>query len=347
VVSEKPGLWFGLYSGKSVIAATDPTVERNAVAESVLDLSYEMETPVTLTRAYASKGDVSDENYVTINGVWNAVSYSSLKGNYVSFSENGIAQTFLLSALSREFLVDPNNPQKLAVKYFNDEISLTETFNAQNNSYPINVNWTLSPSKSNISNVTLYLSTFLELSFTFDKAYVPGILNWESPWNKPSYVQEKNEWAIVNFTGKSLTDDYVGIYDDKNQVMYGVKFTELPVWGDVGVLASKQIDAVRFEYQFDNVNVGQTASVSYQLLAFAKTSLPEMKQQTDLKSLFEFKTSAFSIMSRNYIDFIKQFNIEFIVCAKNRFDNNLLGSGQLKIAYSNDGYVICKINNIP
>ena len=44
VATETPGFWFQEFSGKSVIAQTDPTVQRNEIAESVLSLSYELET---------------------------------------------------------------------------------------------------------------------------------------------------------------------------------------------------------------------------------------------------------------------------------------------------------------
>ena len=75
VVTETPGFWFQEFSGKNVIAQTDPTVQRNEIAESVLSLSYEIENPQTLIRAYAAKGDISDENYVSMDQVWNRVSY--------------------------------------------------------------------------------------------------------------------------------------------------------------------------------------------------------------------------------------------------------------------------------
>ena len=100
-VTEKPGSWFGLYSGKPVIAATNPIIDRNVVAESVLDLSYEIEHPLTLVRAYAAKGNISDENYISINNVWRRVSYLSAAGIFLSFRENGVARYFVLSRLEQ------------------------------------------------------------------------------------------------------------------------------------------------------------------------------------------------------------------------------------------------------
>jgi len=345
-VTQKPGSWFGMYSGKPVIAATDPIINRNVVAEVVLDLSYEMEHPLTLVRAYAAKGNISDENYVSMEGVWRRVSYLSDAGNFLSFRENGVERSFVLASLDREIVFDEQSyPKKFVIKYSNDEIVLTQSIIVQNDSYPISVIWALSPLKSGIDDATLYISYFFDLTFSFDKAYVPGSLDWANPWSKPSYVQD-NEWAVVNFTRETLTENYIGAYDEKNQVAFALEFADLPDWGNVGVLASNQIDAFRFQYQSDKVNFNQTASFAYQILTFSKSSYPKMQQPSELKSLLNSKpVPTFDVKTRSYTDYIKEFDIEFLVYDKNRFDSKLLSANILQLIYSNDKYVICTIKS--
>ena len=350
VVTEKPGSWFGVYSdNEHTIAETNPIIERNVVAECVLDLSYELEHPLTLVRAYVAKGYISDENYVSIEGVWRRVSYLSAAGIFLSFSENGVARYFPLSDLSREIVFEEQGyPKKFVIKYFNDEIILTESILVQNNSYPINFVWALSPLRSEIDNVALYVSYFFDLSFSFETAYVPGSLNWTNPWSKPSYAQG-NEWAVVNFSRENLMpENYIGAYDEKNEVAFALKFVDLPDWGNVGALSSRQVDAFRFQYQFGKVSINQTVSCAYQILTFSKSSFPEMQQPSELKSLFDFKpASAFDVTTRNYADYIKELKIEFLVYDKNRFDSKLLSSQLLQLVYSNDKYVICRIKSNP
>ena len=70
-----------------------------------------------------------------------------------------------------------------------------------------------------------------------------------------------------------------------------------------------------------------------------------MQQLSELKDLFDFKPSAFNVETRSYADYIKEFNIEFLVYDKNRFDGKLLSSQILQIVYSNDEYLICKIKS--
>jgi hypothetical protein len=266
----------------------------------------------------------------------------------LSFSENGVARYFPLSDLSREIVFEEQGyPKKFVIKYFNDEIILTESILVQNDSYPINFVWALSPLRSEIDDVALYVSYFFDLYFSFEKAYIPGSLNWANPWSKPSYAQG-NEWAVVNFSRENLMpENYIAAYDEKNEVAFALKFADLPDWGNVGALSNRQIDAFRFQYQFDRVNINQTASFTYQVLTFSKSSYPEMQQPSELKNLFNLKPSAFDVKTRNYADYIKEFKIEFLVYDQNRFDSKLLSSQILQLVYSNDKYIICKIKTSP
>jgi hypothetical protein len=345
VVTEVPGFWFRLFSGKTVIAETDPIIERNTIAASVLELTYELEHPLTLVRAYdMTKGHVADENYVSLNDVWYKVSYSAADGNKILYRANGINKEIPLSNFTRESVFeDQSSPKKVTFRYFNDEVSITQTILVQNDTYPINVAWSLSPVRSEITDVALYVSTFFDLQFSFEEAYIPDVLDWENPWSRPSNYKE-NEWAVVNFSRSTLTDSYLGFYDETAEVVFALNFQELPDWGNVGALESRQIDAVRFQYNFDKVNVNQTASFSYQILTFSKNSFPEMLDLSDLKNLFDFKlATAFELKSRDYHDYIKDYNIGFLVYDKNQLDTKIIRCKLLEIVYSNDRYVIFKI----
>ncbi len=344
VVTEIPGFWFRAFSGKTVIAATDPVIQRNEDAESVLDLSYELEHPLTLVRAYEAKGDISDENYVSINHVWNKISYSSGDGNFISYRANGVDTKTDLSGLNRAITFEGKvSPKKVVIHYFNNEINITQTILVQNDSYPMNVAWTINSIESEVSNIELYVSTFFDLHFSFEKAYIPAVLDWENPWSRPSNSQG-NKWAVVNFSRSTLTDNYLGFYDEKEEVVFALNFKQLPDWGNVGVLASRQIDALRFQYNFDRISINQTAFFTYQILTFSKSSYPEMQQLNELKSLFELNPSSpFEVKSRDYHDVINKESIKFIVYDKNQLDTKIISCKILQLVYSNDRYVIFRV----
>jgi len=124
IATEIPGFWFQEFSDKNVIAQTNPIIERNIVAESVLSLSYELEHPQTLIKAYEAKGDISDESYVSLNNVWNRVSYSSANGNFLYFTENGTDEKLQLSTLIKQIIFeDQTTPRKIEFIFSNDNLT--------------------------------------------------------------------------------------------------------------------------------------------------------------------------------------------------------------------------------
>jgi hypothetical protein len=345
VVTRAPGFWFQEFSDKPVFAQTDPVVGRNEIAEAVLSLSYELETPQTLLKAYQAKGDISDENYVSIDNVWERASYSSANGNLLYFTQNGIDYQLPLSNLSKQIVFqDQNGPKKIMFTYANDNITLTETLLAQNDSYPLDVSWAVTTLNSDISNVTLYLSTFFDLQYNFDIAQIPQLMDWVNPWNATPAITTTHgsDWAVATFSNTTLKDSYLGLYDDTNNIACAFKFTDLPDWGNIGALANRQIDAVRFQYHFNDLSVNQTQSRSYQVVTLSKSSYAPL-QPSAVQGLFDLKPAQFTVTSRDFTDYIKENNIGFIVYDRNQLDTQMIHSKLLQLIYSNDRYVIFKI----
>jgi hypothetical protein len=343
VVTYVPGFWFRIYSGKTVIAATNPIVERNVISESVLDLSYEIETPLTLIRAYEAKGEIANEYFVSLNNVWNRASYGSTDGDQISYDINGLHRQVDLTQLKREYIFndDQTAEKTLTITYANDEVLVTQILQVQNNSYPTHTSWSIKPVNVQIRNVTLYLTTFFDLYFNFDQAYLPGILNWENPWANPSSTYG-TDWAVTDFSKTNITDNYLVLQDTTNKVYYAMKFEDLPDWGNIGVLASMQIDAIRLRYDFETINTGQSESFAYHTLTFAESSIEMLREQ--VKDLFtEAPKGYYVVNSRDYYDYIEEHNVKFIVYDKNQLDTKLVRSKLLELIYSNDRYVIFKV----
>ena len=345
VATEIPGFWFQEFSGKNVIAQTDPTVQRNEIAESVLSLSYEIEHSQSLIRAYQAKGDISDETYISIDQVWNRISHSSETGDSLSYTVNGTNYQFKLADLNKQIVFDEqHSPKEIEFIYSNEHVALTEAVVVENTSYPLNISWSLTPLKSELFNATLYLSTFFDLKYDFDKAQIPQLLDWVNPWDALAAIRtvEGKNWAVASFTNTTLKDNYIGLYDDKNDIAFAFKFNDLPDWGNIGALANRQIDAVRFQYQFNDLSINQTASRSYQMLTMSKNSFPTLQPDT-LQGLFDFKPGEFTVATRYYMDYINGNNIGFIVYDRNHLDTQILNSKILQLIYSNDRYDIFKI----
>jgi hypothetical protein len=346
VATAAPGFWFSVFCGKNVVVATDPAFERTVLSESILELSYEIETPLTLIRAYEAKGNISSENYVFVNDVWRLASYSSTAGDFLSYTIDGVYKKVDLSQMTRHYTLngDDQAVKTITIVYLNDDVLVTQTLSVQNTSYSTQITWTITPVNRPVSNVSLYLTTFFFLSFNFDKAYLPGILNWENPWDSPTDMHEAM-WAVTDFSKNSLTDNYIAVYDEQNQVYYALKYDKLPDWGNVGALANAQMDAIRFSYTFEHINPDNNVSFSYQTLAFSETSYQQSVPLAQIDKMFTEKPAQnFTIDSRNCFDSIKENNVEFIVYDKTTLDPKFVRNSAIALVYSNDRYAIFRIN---
>jgi hypothetical protein len=335
-----PGFWFSAFSGKNVIAQTSATVETNDVAWSVLSLSYNIQDPQNLFRAYEAYGTTYLESYVSINGVWYRVSDSSTAGNFISFTENRKNYVFSFSNLTRDIYFDEQTcPTQLEVRFSNKYVALTETMLVQNYTFPSDISWTVTPLNGSIANVTLYLTNYFDPQFDFDKAQIPHLMNWANPWNVTSKSTDGNLWAVVNFPNAT---SYVGVYDDKDQIGYAFNFTDSPEWGNIGALSGGEIDAVRFQYQFNEINADQIVERQYQVLCLSKSNFTAL-QPSNLESVLNFKTEPFSIFTSDYKDYVAANDIGFLVYDKNQLDPNIVHLKFLQLIYSNNRYVIFKI----
>ncbi len=128
----------------------------------------------------------------------------------------------------------------------------------------------------------------------------------------------------------------------------------MPDWGNIGALPNRQIDAVRYRYDFDQIEANDTVTCQYQVLALTKNNYPTLLPD-ELQNLFALKSDQFPVMIHNYKDYITENNIEFIVFDKNQFDDNagmplgsvflpqLAKSQFLELAYSNSRYDVFKV----
>ncbi len=345
VCTEVPGFWLQAFSGKNVTAQTDPTVQRMEIAEAVLTLSYELEHSQTMVKAYQAKGDTLDEAYVSLDDIWMRVSSTVGSGNSIFYTVNGVEHEVRLNELNKEiiFQADPA-PKSMMFVLSNDEIALTKTITFENNSYPFNVEWTLTPLKNQVNNATLYLTTNFDLQFHFDKAEIPGLLDWVNPWDAPVHLRTSDEnWTVMSFAGGNVVENrFLGLYDTDDKIGYAFKFNELPLWGNIGALGNRQIDAVRLVYDLGDVSVGAVASRSYTVLTLSQSSYPIL-QPDSLRGLFEEKIDVFHVTSRDFNDYIKDHNIGFIVYDKNELDPQMVHNKILQLVYSNDRYVVFRI----
>jgi hypothetical protein len=342
IVTEKPGLFFGLVSGKSVVMETNPLVERNALAETVLNLAYEMENSLMLFRVYEVRMPYElDRCDVLEHNVWRRASFLYDEESSLSYAENGERFHIRLSDLARKIVWMMGNDRKtLQIQYYSEgNFVLAQHIEMSDNRIPINFNWTFTSLNKNIHDLHIYLSIHFDLYFSFGKAYVPGVLDWKNPWDNPSFQEENRKWVLTYFSPENLTKDCIAIHDSANGVLYAVKFANFPSLGSIGALSSKQIDALRLRYDFESVN--QTLSFAYSVLNFSSESFQNFNLN-NFEELFDLESKN-NVQYRDYLTYIKESQIQFLVFNVENFRIELLNSRLLQLIYLNDKYVVCKI----
>lgn len=344
VVSEKPGLFFKMISGKPTIMETSPIVQREAAAEVILTLAYEVEHPLTLFRVYEDPMPYERDQYnVLINNIWRRAAFLFDEETSVSYTRDGKPFSIKISDLSRGiFWKIENGCKKLQIQYsFENEFFLTESVEVRNNKIPISITWIFTPLRGGVKNLQFNLSIHFDLYRSFERAYIPGILDWESPWNRPSFIEGNRKWALVDFDPKNLSKNYIAVYDPLNGVFYAFKFEDYPEWGSIGVLSTNQIDALRLRYNLNNAD--ENVSLSYSIAAFSKESFPKVDFNL-FDEIFTLKaTNNFAVQYRDYITCAREEGIKFLVFDRGKFRNEFLNHGFLQLVYSNDRYIICKI----
>ncbi|MCS7114301.1 MAG: hypothetical protein N0A00_02685 [Candidatus Bathyarchaeota archaeon] len=343
VVSEKPGLFFGIVSGKPTIMEVNPIIEREANAEVILNLAYEVEHPTTLFRVYETPMPYELDQYnVLIRGVWRRAAFLFDEETSVCYSKDGKIFTINLPRLERRIFWDEEKGfRKLCILYSSsNEFTLTESITVTEKRIPFHVEWTFTPLHGGISFLYFNLSIHFDLFRHFEKAYVPGILYWESPWNKPSYVEVNRKWALVNFNPGNLPRNYVAVHDPVNGIFYAFKFEDFPAWGSLGVLSTNQIDALRLKYCF---NASRNFSISYFVVAFSEESFPKVSLNL-FDEVFSMNfTDNFAVAYRDYRTCVREKGVQFIVFDKEKFRKELLNNDFLQLVFSNNQYIVCKI----
>ncbi len=166
--------------------------------------------------------------------------FSKSDGDFLSFTQNGKNYTFPLSDLNKEISFNEQSyPKNLTLTYSNDYVDLTQTMLVQNDSYAIGVFLdSNTPAKRHIQCDILYLTTSFNLQFDFDKAQIPQLMNWVNPWDVPSKTiggPAGQEWAVATFTNSELKDNYIGLYDDKNQMQHTLSISLIYRTGETSV----------------------------------------------------------------------------------------------------------------
>jgi len=345
VVSEKPGTWLGVISDHKTVEETNPLLGRNVVAEAVLYLFYEMENTRVLTREYTSGDSISGQvMYVSVYNIWTKV--LSIPDDYVYVNSTDIYGKSTVVSLSENakktyWMQRSVNESQLVSEYFHDLFTLEKVVTVHGESSKVDLAWRFT-ARQDLADIELKVFSFTEPSLNFREAFVPGVLEWQNPWDKPSFNLGDN-WAVVECPPNNLGGNIAATLDVENGVLVVFEFDDFPDWFSIGALGNRFIDALRVGYEFGNFTQGESREISFSALLYSFESRDiERWAQDGLKQLLDSKTNL-PVQGRDFLAYIKEYNIEFVVIDSQQLLLNVESSPILDRVYANDKFAIYAI----
>jgi len=121
------------------------------------------------------------------------------------------------------------------------------------------------------------------------------------------------------------------------------EFADVPDWLNIGALGNRFIDALRVGYEFGNFTKEESREVSFSVLPYSFESRDiERGTQNDLKKFLDEYTNL-PVQGRDFLTYIEDYDIRFVVIDSQRFLSNMEASPILDRVFDNDKFVIYAI----
>jgi hypothetical protein len=194
--------------------------------------------------------------------------------------------------------------------------------------------------------VKLRVFNIIEPSLDFKVALVPGVLDWQNPWAKFSYIDPIGNWAVTDCPPYNLTDSVAAVLDEENKLLVAFEFVNQPAWFNVGALSNHLIDAVRIGYELGNLTSSESREVAFSVLVSSfQTSPLERLTISELKQILDSPSSQApaSIQTRDFLTYIEEYNVDFMVIDVDRFPYKVDLPPTLVLVYDNGKFAVCII----
>jgi len=343
IVPRSPGSWFYIFSDHYTMEETDPLYSRNAVAEAVLYSFYEMENSRTLTREYDLESSSSGQSiYVSVYNIWTkalSIPNNHVKVIYVNSLGGWVTVSLSETVENIYWMQNSTDEAQLVSEYIHEVFTVEKVVTFSSNSSVINVEWKIE-AHQNLASAKLAVSNYMEPSLDYKEALVPGVLEWQNPWDNASYVNAFGDWAVVEGSSDILDKNLVAILDAQNGVLAAFEFDDLPDWFTLGALDNRFIDALRLRYELGDLAEGENREISFSILVYA-FEFDEIERWTEsaLKQQFNSKTNL-PVQERDFRAYIEEYNIKFVVVDTQQVLSNNKASPALDRVYDNGRSIV-------
>ena len=347
VVSRSPGSWYYFFSNHQTIQETDPVSSRTALAESILYSFYEMENSRISIREFDTVSPSAGLGmYVSRFNIWTKA--FSIPNNQTVFTYVDPFGEWVNISLSEAvesiyWIENSANESKLVSEYTHELFTVERVVSLSSNSSTVNIEWNVEVNR-NLALVKLDIINLLETSLDFKEALVPGLLQWQNPWDNPLLRHSNNKWANVNGLPEILDENLTAVLDQTNGIMTVFEFDEYPPTNfTLGALNNRVLDALRLHYELDDLSEGERIKFSYSALtyAFESDETIENKRKTveEVEELLNAETDLL-VRTRDFLTYIKENNIKFVAVDAKQVLSNVEATPALDQIYDNGRSIV-------
>jgi hypothetical protein len=337
VTTRSPGSWLYIFSDHNTTQETDPLYSRNIVAEAILYSFYEIDNSLVLTREFDPVSPSAGQAvYASVFNIWTrALNIPNNQVKVLYFDSWGNETKIPLSETTERIYWKQNSTDtaQLVSEYVHELFTVEKVVTFSSSSYAIDVEWNIRVNH-NLSRVKLLINNYYEFSLDYYEALIPGVLEWQNPWDNATYINTREKWALVEGS-ELLYEKLVAVLDTENGIVTAIQFDELPDGFNLGALNSRFIDAMRLQYDFGDLTPYTNHEVSFSVLVHAfEREKPERWTTEQLKQQFEAQTNL-PIHGRGFNTYIEEENIKFVVVDTKQIVSNIKATPALDKIYDN------------
>jgi hypothetical protein len=338
ITTRSPGSWFYIFSDHRTIQETDPIVARTAVAETLLYSFYEMENSLTLTREFDPVSQSAGQAiYVSRFNIWKkALSIPNSQASFIYVNPFGLWMKIPLSETEENIYWRQNSTDEaqLVSEYVHELFTVEKVVTFSSNSSAVDIEWNIE-AHQNLASVKLVITNYLEPSLNFKEALVPGVLEWQNPWDNATYIDGFGKWAVIEGSSDMLNENIVAMLDEKNGVLAVLELDDLPDWFILGALDNRFIDALRLRYELGDLVEGEKSQVSLSVLVYAfEFEAIERGSAAELKQLLDANMNL-PVQGRDFLTYIEEYNIKFVAVDTQKVVSNIEATPALDKIYDN------------
>ena len=137
-----------------------------------------------------------------------------------------------------------------------------------------------------------------------------------------------------------LYENLVAVLDTENGILEAFQFDEHPDGFSLGALNSRFIDALRLQYDFGNLVMGESREVSFSVLVHA-FEFEEAQRWTaaEVKQRFEAQANL-PVEGRDFSTYIQEYDVKFVVVDTQQVVSNIEATPALDKIYDNGRIVV-------